>query len=64
MSGFNLNQQNIIILGNAFKHLRYRFQIMYSWVIPAHSSLILCDPRDCSLPGSSVHGTSQERILE
>ena len=25
---------------------------------------ILCDPIDCSLPGSSVHGISQARILE
>ena len=25
---------------------------------------ILCDPMDCSLPGSSVHGISQVRILE
>ena len=24
----------------------------------------LCDPKDCSLPGSSVHGISQARILE
>ena len=24
----------------------------------------LCNPMDCSLPGSSVHGTSQARILE
>ena len=24
----------------------------------------LCDPMDCSPPGSSVHGISQERILE
>ena len=24
----------------------------------------LCDPMDCSLPGTSVHGISQERILE
>ena len=23
-----------------------------------------CDPVDCSPPGSSVHGVSQERILE
>ena len=23
----------------------------------------LCDPRDCSLPGSSVHGILQARIL-
>ena len=25
---------------------------------------ILCNPMDCSLPGSSVHGISQARILE
>ena len=24
----------------------------------------LCDPMDCSLPGSSVHGISQARVLE
>ena len=27
-------------------------------------SLTLCDPRDCSPPGSSVHGILQARILE
>ena len=26
--------------------------------------LTLCDPMDCSLPGSSVHGVFQARILE
>ena len=24
----------------------------------------LCDPMDCSLPGSSVHGIFQETVLE
>ena len=28
------------------------------------SYLTLCDPMDCSTPGSSVHGISQARILE
>ena len=28
------------------------------------SCLTLCKPMDCSLPGSSVHGISQARILE
>ena len=28
------------------------------------SVLTLCDPMDCSLPGSSVHGILQARILE
>ena len=26
--------------------------------------LTLCNPMDCSLPGSSIHGILQERILE
>ena len=30
----------------------------------AQSSLTLCDPMDCSPPGSSIHGISQGRILE
>ena len=30
----------------------------------AKSCLTLCDPMDCSPPGSSVHGISQARILE
>ena len=28
------------------------------------SCLTLCDPMDCSLPGSSVHGLFQARVLE
>ena len=28
------------------------------------SRLTLCDPMDCSPPGSSIHGTSQARVLE
>ena len=30
----------------------------------AESCLTLCNPMDCSPPGSSVHGTFQARILE
>ena len=30
----------------------------------AQSCPTLCEPMDCSLPGSSVHGTFQARILE
>ena len=32
--------------------------------IHAQLCLTLCNPMDCSLPGSSVHGISQARILE
>ena len=30
----------------------------------AQSCLTLCNPMDCSLPGSSVHGILQARLLE
>ena len=30
----------------------------------AQSCPTLCDPMDCSPPGSSVHGTFQARVLE
>ena len=33
-------------------------------VLVAQSCLTLCDPMDCSLPGSSVHGILQARILQ
>ena len=33
-------------------------------VVVAQSCLTLCDPMDCSPPGSSVHGILQARILE
>ena len=33
-------------------------------VLVTHSCSILCDPVDCSLPGSSVHGLFQARVLE
>ena len=32
--------------------------------LAAQSCLTLCNPIDCSLPGSSVHGISQARIVE
>ena len=33
-------------------------------MLVAQSCPILCDPMDCSPPGSSVHGILQERILQ
>ena len=30
----------------------------------AQSCPTLCDPMHCSIPGSSVHGIFQERVLE
>ena len=33
-------------------------------VLVTQSCPTLCDPRDCSLPGSSVHGIFWAKILE
>ena len=33
-------------------------------VLVTKSCLILCEPMDCSPPGSCVHGISQARTLE
>ena len=34
------------------------------WSEVAQSCPTLCDPMDCSLPGSSIHGILQARVLE
>ena len=40
------------------------FSRMCVCVLVAQSCLTLCNPMDCNLPGSSVHGILQARILE
>ena len=43
----------------------HSLQIMLcSYVLVAQSRPTLCDPMDCSPPGSSVYGILQARILE
>ena len=37
---------------------------MCTHVLSCFSDVQLCDSMDCTLPGSSVHGILQERILE
>ena len=39
-------------------------KLHYKVVCLSLSHIQLCDPMDCSLPGSSVHGIVQARILE
>ena len=40
------------------------FLLVCVWAKVLQSYLTLCDPMDCGLPGSSVMGTLQARILE
>ena len=45
-------------------HLDIMLLLKYSiCVLVAQSCLTLCDPKDCRLRGSSVHGIFQARIL-
>ena len=46
---------------HAVKWLRYCLEVK---VLDAQLCLTLCDPMDCSPPGSSIHGILQARILE
>ena len=46
-----------------WEDLRSSVRVVNSCLI-AKSFLTLCDSMDCSLPGSSVHGISQAKILE
>ena len=43
---------------------RYHYSSKVKESEVAQSCQTLCDPMDCSLPGSSVHGIYQARILE
>ena len=40
------------------------YQLMCVCVKSLQLCLTLCDPMDCSVPGCSVHGILQARILE
>ena len=48
---------NLDLLSSSLKKVKVK-------VLVTQSCLTLCNPMDCSPPGSSVHGILQERILE
>ena len=59
---------NVIFLGNKKTYIKMK---IFNWKIfkyafseVAQSCLTLCDPRDCNMPGSFIHGIFQVRILE
>ena len=56
------------ITGRTFKSLWILYQsifISFAAAAKSHQSCpTLCDPMDCSLPGSSAHGIFQARVLE
>ena len=55
----------ITTLNNTFKTNRKLFDLLIcSSLSVAQPCLTLCDPVDCSPPGSSVHGSLQARVPE
>ena len=49
---------------SAIKTINTSLDVITSEGVSAQPCLTLCEPMDCSLPGSSVHGLLQARILE
>ena len=49
----------IMVLGTTLRYLYFLCSCSVAQLYPT-----LCDPMDCSPPGSSVHGILQARILE
>ena len=54
----------IVALGYFCKMVDHLQHVLHMRAKSLQLSLTLCDPMDCSLPGSSVHGILQARILE
>ena len=54
-----MSQAPTLLKGQLYLHASL---VLYGMV--AHLCPTLCDPMDCSPPGSSVHGIFQARILE
>ena len=58
---------SVLVLRDVKKTQRKRKQPVLaaqSWALVTRFGLTLCDPVNCSPPGSSVHGILQARMLE
>ena len=51
-------------VGNVKWYSHYEEEYEVKWSEVAQSCPTLCDPMDCSLPGSIIHGVFQARVLE
>ena len=55
---------HILFLYNLLQDTEYSYTVKETESEVAQSCPTLCDPMDCSLPGFSVHGIFQARVLE
>ena len=58
------NKKNLVIVTGVGCHFLLQCMKVKSESEVAQSCLTLCDPMDCSLLGSSIHGIFQARVLE
>ena len=56
--------QGQVEFGKCLPYIKFKFYQRKKESEVSQLCLTLCDPMDCSLPGSSVHGIFQARILE
>ena len=63
MSG-NISLFHFVPANWNIQYFYWNLNLLSLFNISAQSCLTLCDPMDCSLPGSSLHGILQARILE
>ena len=61
-SQFKSNNENELVFRR--QNLAYISYLLWMCMLSHFSHVWLCNPMDCSLPGSSVHGILQARILE
>ena len=69
-----MDKENVVYIHNGILVIKMNASIcsnmvgpggnLHVCVLSSQSCLTLCDPMDCSLSGSSVHGILQVRILE
>ena len=69
MMGDGMKGDFLVILGMflysfSFSVEMFMYSLYESESEVSQSCLTLCDPLDCSLPGFSVHGIFQARVLE
>jgi len=60
----HLNTRGLLLLSLKWNSVKPPSRGFGRSVLVAQSCLTLCDPMECSPPGSSVHGILQARILE
>ena len=61
--GLETNRLSWQITGNTLNRTEWLYMVVLACLV-AQSYLTLRNPMDCSPPASSVHGTSQARVLE